>query len=86
MHCLRNLASALIEQEVVKIENDIKVLTGDDIKLSGDRNLLDEIWAWEESNKQNKENKPINSLRFCIFISLHSHSKYKFHTSSQRQY
>ena len=60
VHCLRNLASALVEQEVVKIENDVKVLTGDDIELSGDRNLLDEIRAWEESNKQNKENKPIN--------------------------
>ena len=60
MHCLRNLASTLVEQEVVKIENDMKVLTGDDIKLSSDRNLLDEISAWEESNKQNKENKSIN--------------------------
>lgn len=60
VHCLRNLGSTLVEQEVVKIENDVKVLTGDDIELSGDRNLLDEIRAWEKSNKQNKENKHIN--------------------------
>ena len=52
VHCLRNPASALVEQEVVKIENGVKVLTDDDIELSGDRNLLDEIRAWEESNKQ----------------------------------
>ena len=47
-------------QEVVKIEIDVKVPTGDDIELSGDRNLLDENRAREESNGKNKDNKPIN--------------------------
>ena len=58
--CLKKLADALIAQNYVTLDSDVKAVTvQDQVKLVGGKNLPGEILEWQEANI-NKENKPKN--------------------------